>query len=119
MKAPGSYSMDTEKLILKFMWRGKRPRIANTILKKGRQENRCVLTSKFTLKHNYRSKWQPTPVFLPGEFHGQRSLKEYSPWGSKEPDMPEQLSTAEHMVEVINSGTKLLVALILGSNTYK
>ena len=26
---------------------------------------------------------QPTPVFLPGEFHGQRSLVGYSPWGSK------------------------------------
>ena len=25
--------------------------------------------------------WQPTPVFLPGEFHGQRSLVGYSPWG--------------------------------------
>ena len=24
---------------------------------------------------------QPTPVFLPGEFHGQRSLVGYSPWG--------------------------------------
>ena len=29
-------------------------------------------------------KWQPTPVFIPGEFHGQRSLAGYSPWGRKE-----------------------------------
>ena len=29
-------------------------------------------------------KQQPTPVFLPGEFHGQRSLAGYSPWGHKE-----------------------------------
>ena len=28
-------------------------------------------------------KWQTTPVFLPGEFHGQRSLAGYSPWGIK------------------------------------
>ena len=35
-------------------------------------------------------KWQPTPVFLPGKFHGQRSLASYSPWGRKESD------TAEH-----------------------
>ena len=28
-------------------------------------------------------KWQPTPVFLPGKFHGQRSLEGYSPWVSK------------------------------------
>ena len=30
---------------------------------------------------------QPTPVFLPREFHGQRSLVGYSPWGHKESDM--------------------------------
>ena len=29
-------------------------------------------------------KWQPTPVFLPGKFHGQRSLAGYSPWDRKE-----------------------------------
>ena len=32
----------------------------------------------------------PTPVFLPREFHGQRSLAGYSPWGHKECDMTEQ-----------------------------
>ena len=31
----------------------------------------------------WRRKWQPTPVFLPGECHGQRSLAGYSPWGHK------------------------------------
>ena len=35
----------------------------------------------------WRKKWQPTPVFLPGETHGQRSLVDYSPWGDKELDM--------------------------------
>ena len=30
-----------------------------------------------------RRKWQPTPVFLPGKSHGQRSLAEYSLWGHK------------------------------------
>ena len=30
-----------------------------------------------------RGAWQPTPVFLPGESHGQRSLGGYSPWGHK------------------------------------
>ena len=38
----------------------------------------------------WRRKWQPTPVFLPGKSHGQRSLVDYSPWGHKE------LDTAEH-----------------------
>ena len=35
----------------------------------------------------------PTPVFLPGESHGQRSLVGYSPWGHKESDTTEGLST--------------------------
>ena len=40
--------------------------------------------------------WQPTPVFLPGESHGQRSLVGYSPWGHKESDMPE-VTTCTHL----------------------
>ena len=31
----------------------------------------------------WRRKWQPTPVFLPGKSHGQRSLAGYSPWGKR------------------------------------
>ena len=31
----------------------------------------------------WRRKWQHTPVFLPGKYHGQRSLVGYSPWGCK------------------------------------
>ena len=41
----------------------------------------------------WRRKWQPIPVFLPEESHGQRSLMDYSPWGCKESDTPEQLNT--------------------------
>ena len=37
----------------------------------------------------WRRKWQPTPIFLPGESHGQRSLAGYSLWGCKESDMTE------------------------------
>ena len=37
----------------------------------------------------WRSEWLPTPVFLPGEFHGERSLGIYSPWGCKELDTTE------------------------------
>ena len=33
--------------------------------------------------HYWRRKWQPTPVFLPGEFHRQRSLVGYSSWVTK------------------------------------
>ena len=37
-------------------------------------------------------KWQPTPVFLPGESHGQRSLASYSPWSRNESDTTERLT---------------------------
>ena len=40
---------------------------------------------------NCRRKWQPTPVFLHGESHGQRSLVAYSPWGHKESNTTERL----------------------------
>ena len=45
----------------------------------------------------WSKKWQPTSVFLPGKFHGQRSLVGYSPWGCNKLDMTEQLSTQAHM----------------------
>ena len=37
----------------------------------------------------WRRKWQPTPVPLPGEFHGQRSQAGYSPWDPKQSDTTE------------------------------
>ena len=37
----------------------------------------------------WRGEWQPTPVFLSGESHGQRSLACYGPWGHKELDTTE------------------------------
>ena len=37
-----------------------------------------------------RRKWQPTPVFLPGKFHGQRSLVGHSPRGCRESDVTQQ-----------------------------
>ena len=39
----------------------------------------------------WRRKWQSTPVLLPGESHGQRSLVGYSPWGLNKSDMTERL----------------------------
>ena len=45
----------------------------------------------------WRSAWQPTPVFLPGESHGQGSLEGCSPWGPKELDTTEQLSVSKRM----------------------
>ena len=38
-----------------------------------------------------RRQWHPTPVLLPGKFHGRRSLEGYGPWSHKVLDMTEQL----------------------------
>ena len=42
----------------------------------------------------WRRGWKrlPTPIFLPDEFHGQKTLAGYSPWGGKELDTTEQLT---------------------------
>ena len=39
----------------------------------------------------WKREWQPSPVFLPWEFHEQRSLAGYNPWGHKESDTIEQI----------------------------
>ena len=40
----------------------------------------------------WRRRWHPTPIFLPGKFHGGRSLPGYSPWGHKELDTTKWLN---------------------------
>ena len=46
----------------------------------------------------WRRKWQPTPVFLLGKSHEQRSLAGYSPWDSKESDTTERLTRLSNLV---------------------
>ena len=41
---------------------------------------------------SWKREWLRTPVFLPGEFHGQRSLAGNSPWGYKESDTTRKLT---------------------------
>ena len=47
------------------------------------------LPDPWVRKSPQRREWQPTPIFLPGGFHEQRSLMGYSPWGYKELDTTE------------------------------
>ena len=47
----------------------------------------------------WRRAWLPTPVFLPGKSHGQRSLVGHSPWGRTELDSAERLSAARYIFE--------------------
>ena len=52
----------------------------------------------------WRKEWQPTQVFLPGEFYGHRSLVGYSPWGCKKLDMTEQQTLHTHH-SILNTAT--------------
>ena len=58
----------------------------------------------------WRRTWQPTPVFLPGESRGQRSLTGYySPWGHKESDITEQLTLSLSWIYLLHSTVALEV----------
>ena len=57
----------------------------------GKRSRRCGF-DPWVSEIPWKRKWQPTPVFLPGKSHGQRSLLGYSPWVHKESDITEQLS---------------------------
>ena len=53
-------------------------------------------------------KWQPTPVFLPGEFHEQKSKAGYSPWGRKASDTTKHIRTSITKFKIISCGFYLL-----------
>ena len=52
-------------------------------------KNLPVVQETWVGKFPWRREWHPTPVFLPEEFHEQRSLVGYSPWGLRESDTTE------------------------------
>ena len=62
-------------------------------------------------KTPWRRKWQPAPVFLPEQPHGQQTLVGYSPWGHKELDMTK---VTEHTKE---KATCLLEVPIIQTET--
>ena len=59
------------------------------------QELQEILVQFLGQEDPWRRAWQPTLVFLPGEFQGQRSLVGSSPWGHKELDMTEVTNTPD------------------------
>ena len=61
--------------------------------KKKKKREREYVLSWTKEKEPWRRKWRFTPVFVPGKFHGQRSLAGYSPWGHKESATTEHIST--------------------------
>ena len=111
------YLVATDRLKLKFIWKYKESRIAKTIIKMNKitelilsefkiyykaaliktagfpggevvkNPRRRHVFSLWASEITWRRKWQPTPVFVPGKFHGRRSLVGYSPRGHKESDV--------------------------------
>ena len=74
------------------------------------KESACNLPGFYLLvrKIPWRREWLLIPVFLPGEFHGQRSLVNYSPWGHKESDTTERLTLSLFLSTIYNLTLKLL-----------
>ena len=84
-QGPGSSSRDTQNSIFHFT--EVRPQMEDAAFFIPEKANRDQIKRKIE-KLFWRRKWQPTPVFLPGESHG-RNLVGYSAWGRKESDMTE------------------------------
>ena len=67
---------------------------------------------------HWRRKWQPSPVFLPGESHGQRSLVGYSPWGRTESDMTEVTWQQQQAAYCRNIFTQLMMFLFVKGSSF-
>ena len=65
----------------------------------------------------WRREWQPTPVSLPGESHGQRSLAGYSPWGRTELNTTEHAYMCKQLLSICIQPVCRLQILIKGQNT--
>ena len=75
-------------------------RVKNLLAKAGITED---AGTSWVGKFPWSRKWQPTPVFLPGKLHGQRSLVGYSPWSQKESD------SSEHTAHTHNTSGEIEV----------
>ena len=73
--------------------------------------NSYIFIKLMKVKIPWRRAWQPTPAFLPGESHGQRSLADYSPWGRKEVDTTEWLTHTHTLLSFVKKKKKVNLAL--------
>ena len=73
-----------------------------------RKRKRCRFDPGFQ-KIPWRRTWQPTPIFLPGESHGQSSLAVYSPWGHKELGTTERLRLPLSLSLALRSALEFLL----------
>ena len=77
--------MSLSMIILKYLYQvGLSRRLSGKEYTCQCRRHRRHAFSPWVRKIPWDRKWQPTPVFLHGKFHGQRSLVGYSPWDHKE-----------------------------------
>ena len=67
------------------------------------QETQEKWVRSWVRKIPWSRNWQPTPVFLPGNFHGPRSLAGYSSWDCRELETTEPLGTHVYSSIIYNS----------------
>ena len=72
-----------------------------------RQTMNCRITQSNFLNFCFVREWLPTPVFLPGEFHSQRSLAGYNPWGGFQRVGTERLALSFQIGRFIGTGALL------------
>ena len=83
----GQNKKDLRKNVLTY-WASQMELVVKIPACQCRRRKRCRFNS-WVRKIPWSRKWQPTPVFLPGESHGQQSLEGYSPQGGRESDTTE------------------------------
>ena len=76
-------------LAWKILWTEEPGRLQSMGLQRVRHNWATSLHSLHFILYHWRRKWQSTPVFLPGESHGQRSLPGHGPWDRRESDTTE------------------------------
>ena len=79
--------------------------------RRSRRHRRCRFNPWVT-KIPWSRKWQPIPVFLPGESHGKRNLAGYSPKGTVSRTWLKQISTHAHALYWRSSGIYVLTSLV-------
>ena len=86
----GAFELWCWRRLLGVPWIVRPFQVTQTIKNLPAIQDTCIWS--LVRKIPWRREWQPHPVFLPWEFHGQRGLVGYSPLGHKELDMTEQHS---------------------------
>ena len=73
-----------------------------------------MLVQSLGQEDHLEKEMQPTPVFLPGKFHGPKSLVGYSPWGHKELNMAQHLKQMQQYYDI----TYVRGAIVFISKTF-